>query len=267
VARVAPLASEVVIATSTRSRRTELARHLPNSVRFLLDQRERWGAGPGAAMASARAAFGEGPVLFVPGDAPWIETRAIRRFVAYAEANRVGVAAPYWASGATEHLIQWHRDPRTVRSLPWSNAPPGFPHRASEFLRAAPRTMLVPISALSPHPRSFSHITYPSDLHHPARRGVVGGSTPIREVAGAPKRWYRAAHAALTSAQTTAAALAFVREARWYENAGLPILARHALDDATEAERQAPGAVGSRPRPDPAVARSRRGSATVNPAG
>lgn len=267
VARVAPLASEVVIATSSRSRREELARLLPDSVRFLLDRPGRWGAGPAAAMASAREKIGEGPVLFVPGDIPWIETRALRRFIECAQATRADVAAPYWASGATEHLVQWHRDPESDRYLPWSRAFSRVVRRASEFLRAAPRTLFVPISALSPRPESFSHVTYPSDLRRPALRGAVGGSAPVREVAGIPKRWYRAAQAARSEGRLEAAAHAFIRESLWYENAGLPMLARHALDDAADVDGVEPAPIVTRQRFARSVSRSRGESATVNPAG
>jgi molybdopterin-guanine dinucleotide biosynthesis protein A len=234
VDRASPVASEVLVACPSKSREAELAPHLPSSIRFLHDRPERWGKGPAATFASVREEFGEGPLLFVPGDVPWIETRALRRFVASAARSRAEVAAPYWASGETEHLLQWQRDGSILSHLPWRpglSMPPSW--RASEFLRAVPRTLLVPMDALTGVAGSFSHVTYPADLEHPGVRGRLGRGTESRMVEGVPKASYRSAHVAQRMGDIPRAAGAFASESHWYEDAGLALLARHAEHDAT----------------------------------
>jgi molybdopterin-guanine dinucleotide biosynthesis protein A len=236
VERVTPIASEVIIATSTKSRGAELAPHLPSSARLVYDRPERWGNGPAASMASAREELGDGPILFVPGDVPWIESQALRRFALSAGRSQAEVAVPFWASGETEHLLQWQKDRNVLSYLPWrpgSNVPSSW--RASEFLRAVPRTLLAPVGALTRHPGSFSHITFPSDLHRPALRGRPGRRMVDRIVEGTPKHSYRIAHDALRTSDVSRAAEAFGDESRWYERVGLQLLARHAQEDAEQA--------------------------------
>jgi molybdopterin-guanine dinucleotide biosynthesis protein A len=237
VARVAPIASQIVVATSSASRQATLKRALSRAVDFCLDRTERWGTGPAAAMAGALEQWGNGPVLFVPGDIPWIETRALRRFVSLASEGRSDVAAPFWAGGETENLLQWHRSHGVLRYLPWTNSAPRSSRRASEFLRAAPRTLLVPVHELSNRPGSFSHVTTRQDLESPSLRGRFDRSSVILEVAGTPKRWYRTAQTARSSRDYGSATRAFRAESRWYERNGLALLARHSSDDAAEAVR------------------------------
>lgn len=235
IARLEPLASEVIVSVPSERRRKELARLVPPSVRFLLDQPRRWGEGPAGAIARGRDAVPMGPVLFVPGDVPWIETRALGRLVRQAQAGAADVAVPYWQSGETEHLIQWHRSRDSLRHL--DRTVTGLPssRRASEFLRAVPRTILVPVRRLSDDPRSFSHLTYPSDVDRPPLRGRAGRSARVRVIVGTPKRWYRAAGVHLRAHRPLEAAHAFLAESRWYARANLPLLAQHALEDAVRA--------------------------------
>jgi hypothetical protein len=51
-------------------------------------------------------------------------------------------------------------------------------------------------------------------------------------VEGAPKRYYRSAHAALRLGDLSQAAAAFAAESRWYQRMGLGLLALHAWTDA-----------------------------------
>jgi molybdopterin-guanine dinucleotide biosynthesis protein A len=234
IQRVSPLASEVLIATSSEARSVELAPELPSTVRFLFDRSDQWGNGPAAAMASARQELRNGPILFVPGDVPWIETTALRQLVTRASQRPVELASPLWQSGETEHLIQWQRSAEILSFLPWSRSsliPRSW--RASEFLRAVPRTLLVSVAALTNRPESFSHLTLPEDLQHPAARGEAGSGTSDRIVAGIPKRAYRAAQAARVQRDWVGSAREFTEESRWYAGAGLTLLARHAASDAT----------------------------------
>ncbi|MGI0071899.1 MAG: nucleotidyltransferase family protein [Thermoplasmata archaeon] len=234
VARVRPLASRVVVATDSEERREQLSSLFDRSVDYRLDRVGRWGAGPGATIASALAATRRGSALFVPGDIPWVETDALARFVARARASSADVAAPYWGSGETEHLIQWHRSRQSLRPLPWGR-PGGTPtRRASELLRAAPRTLLVPITALTERPESFAHVTYRSDVRRPGPRGTSGSTgRRARTIAGVPKAAYREAQRHRSAGREADAARLFRQESGWYAAAGLRILARHALDDAS----------------------------------
>jgi len=197
--------------------------------------------GPGAAIAAAREEMGPGPLLFLPGDVPWMETLALQRFVAYAEGSRAAVAAPCWTSGETEHLIQWHRGRETLLHLPWRTPPTISPRRASEFLRAASRTLMVPIPMLTDRPRSFAHVTRPDDLRRPPlRAGFERRMGTIQEVAGATKGSYRRAHRARRAGRWDDCASAFRAEANGYTIAGFPLLALHARDDARAALEQVP---------------------------
>jgi molybdenum cofactor guanylyltransferase len=230
VARAAPLATEVIVTTSTEARRQVLSRLVPATVRFLLDRPGT--EGPEAAMEHALASGIDGPVLFLPGDIPWVETRALERFVRRSSRGSAPVAAPGWASGQTENLIQWHAGPETLRFLPGRVSTSG---RASEFLRAAPLTRIVPVAALTRRAASFAHLNLPSDLTHPARRGRLGAPGPDRLVGATPKRLYRRAHRYLEHRRRFAAARSFALEARWYARSGLGLLAQHAFADAVNA--------------------------------
>jgi molybdopterin-guanine dinucleotide biosynthesis protein A len=232
VERVRPLASNLWISTSSLGRQRALARVLPSGLRWAIDRTDRWGDGPAGAMARLLSDLSEGPTLFLPGDLPWIETEALRGFVVVASRAAADVAAPVWGSGETEHLIVWVRRPGAVESLRSAMRRPDGSLRASEFLRAAPRTLLVPISRLTVRPGSFAHVTVPADLTRRRRRGEVRGRTRTRLVAGAPKRSYRAAHHRLARGETGPAARAFGSEATWYRRARLPLLAAHAREDS-----------------------------------
>jgi molybdopterin-guanine dinucleotide biosynthesis protein A len=234
VGAVRPLAAEVVIATSSEVRRRQLSRIVPRTVRFVVDRPERYRPGPAGAILQGLEASPEGPVLFVPGDMPWLGTKAVRRFLRLAARSSASVAAVGWPSGETEHLFQWHRGRGRLR---WKER--RGPARASGFLRAAPRTLVVPVSVLTSDPRSFRHLTHRSDLKHPARRGGPGPWNRPRTIAGEPKRQYARAQAFRARGRLRLAANAFRAEADWYGLASLPILARHALADAAEAERRA----------------------------
>jgi len=249
ISRVAPFASEVIVATTTPARRRELARLVPSTVRFLYDHPSRRnGTGPAAAMVGALEAADPGPVLFVPGDIPWVETRALRRLIERASQSGAEVATPCWGSGETEHLIQWHQGNDTLRHLVGTGTEWSSGGRASEFLRAVPRTLFVPVPLLSDRPKSFSHLTYPSDVENPPERGRAGRSKVPRLVAGAPKHWYRLAQTALRSGRYADAARAFSAESRWYARANLPLLAQHASADALQAGHRRAPASGAKAR-------------------
>ena len=218
-------------------------------------------------MASAREEFGRGPMLFVPGDIPWAETRALRRFVARAEGSSADVATPHWESGETEHLVQYHRSPATVRFLPWRRTRSLPFRRASEFLRASPRTLLVSISTLTDRPESFSHVTYPTDVQRPALRGRAGPPRTDRGIEGVPKRWYGVAQAAWSAGSLREAARAFAKESRWYERAGLGLLAWHSLLDASHAVAADPEVLSARARLERRFPRPPPEPETVNRAG
>ena len=215
-------------------------------------------------MAGALGAISRGPILFVPGDMPWLETRALERLVDRAEKSDVDVAAPVWGSGETEHLVQWHRDGGTVRHLGGDGLPPVPGRRASEFLRAVPRTLLVPIGILSDRPTSFSHLTFARDFSGPSPRGKVGRSRRSTLVLGPPKRRYREGHAYRASRNLARAARAFAAEARWYSDAGFPILAWHALDDAIRSSEDAPSVRIARDRLRTTFPQRPSAPATVN---
>ena len=235
VDRAIPLASQILLATTSGRRANELASDLPPGVRPLLDQPALWGNGPAAAMASARSQLGKVPILFLPGDIPWIETDALRRFVARASRGVADVAVPVWPGGATEHLLQWQRTNGVLGHLPRSRThPTKRSWRASEFLRAVPRTLLISVATITDRPATFSHVTFPSDLRRPTARGPSGPQAADRVVEGVPKRHYAAAHGALARGDGERAARSFAQEGRWYSDATLPLLAQHAMDDSKE---------------------------------
>jgi molybdenum cofactor guanylyltransferase len=253
VERVAPLAERLAVTVASEPRARELRALLPASAEILLDRPQPWGPGPGGAIAAALERIPSGPVLIVPGDIPWIETPALAEFLNRANATENDVSAPCWESGETEHLLQWHRDAtQSVGYLPREG--PGFLSlRASEFLRAAPRTLLIPIPRLTRRPLSFAHVTRPSDLSHPRFRGRPGIARDERLVVGEPKVHYRAAHHLRAIGEDARAREAFVLESQWYGQAGLPLLASHAMRDAMGLDSRP---AGSAP---PAPSRGRSG--------
>jgi molybdopterin-guanine dinucleotide biosynthesis protein A len=231
VARVAPIASTTLVATSSIHRRRELSALVPHGVRFLIDRRDRWGPGPAGAIARALESTAEGPVLVVPGDVPWIQTRALARFVAEASDSGADVAAPSWHGGTTENLVQWHVGRDNLEFVtPSGRSPEGL--RASEFLRAPPSTLLVPVSRLTARPRTFSHLSVRADVDRPGLRGALSASDRPRRIAGFPKEKYVEGQRQLRAGRRSAASRAFAAEARWYFRAGLPNLAAHAAADA-----------------------------------
>lgn len=220
------------MAVVSEERARDLRPLVAGSAEFLIDQPSKWGFGPGGAIATGLERIPSGPILFVPGDIPWIETQALAQFLDRATATDNDVSAPCWESGETEHLLQWHRDTvQSAQSLP-RRGPRSDSLRASEFLRAAPRTLLVPIPRLTRRPLTFAHITRPADLTRPRFRGRPGPTRDERLIVGEPKVHYRAAHHLLSLGQNEEARQAFVLESEWYSHAGFPLLASHAMRDA-----------------------------------
>jgi len=233
VDRLAPLASDLIVATSSDSRAAELAHDLPRTVRFLSDCTSRWGEGPAAAIASVREELRSGPVLFAPGDIPWIGTDALRHFVGLSEGGPGSVTTPFWPSGQSEHLVQWHRSRESLRRLPWRSRDALPTRRASEFLRSVPTSRLISIAELTANARTFSHVTFPTDLRSPSPRGRLRGIAGDVVLTGTPKRLYRKGHSAWAAGSAEESQRAFEAESRWYLEAGLPLLAEHAFADAT----------------------------------
>ena len=247
--RVRPVATTVRVSVSSDRRRAELRRLLRSAdTEFIIDRPERWGPGPGGAIARALTESEPGPVLIVPGDMPWLETAALGRLLAEAQATGADVVAPRWGTGETEHLLQWHRDRTNVGYLPPRDAWVSAELRASELLRAVPRTALVPVGRLSTDAGSFGHLTVRADLERPTPRGVIGRGSSVRLVGAAPKRAYRDAHAQLAAGDRAGASASFRSEAEWYARADVPILARHARTDADRIAREVNR--GSAPRRD-----------------
>ncbi len=265
--RLEPLATKLWVSVNSEARAAELRPHLPDSAEFLLDRSREWGSGPGGAIGAGLERVPPSPVLFVPGDIPWIDVDAVRRFLARALVLGPEVAVPCWESGETENLIQWHRHPRTsADSLPPRDGV-GTAIRASEFLRAVPRTLLVPIASITPHPLSFGHVTRPSDLARPSFRGQAGRSRQEQTIEGEPKTLYRAAHRLLSLGDGERARATFVLEAHWYEQARLRILASHAMRDARGISiRDAPGLPSERASPG-STSHARKRSNIVAPSG
>jgi molybdopterin-guanine dinucleotide biosynthesis protein A len=230
---VAPLATRLLLSAGIERSR-DLSPVLEVSHEPAADDRPRWGEGPGAAMAGILEAHARGPILFVPGDMPWLTTEALGRFVDHAGASDAEVAVPAWASGETENLVQYHRTSRPVPATDPARHR-GSGARASEYLRALPRTLCVPVGSLTDRTETFSHLNRPTDRELPSPRGTLGLAPPTRIVAGTPKRSYATAHEALLGGDRVTAAREFRRESRWYERAGLTVLARHAAADADRA--------------------------------
>ena len=232
ISRVAPLASDLVVSTASESRRRELAPLVRSDLSWSVDRDDTWGPGPAGAMARHLADRPGTELLIVPGDVPWIETAALRRFVERARRADVDTAVPAWSSGETEHLIQWHRGSEAAVAVRDAVRGPRGTLRASEFLRAVPRTLVVPISRLTTDPGTFAHLTYPGDAVRRRWRGAAVRSARPRVIEGSPKASYAAAHRAYATAEFARAERAFIAESRWYAGAVLPLLARHAEDDA-----------------------------------
>ena len=230
-----------MVSTSSESAGGSLPRSVATTVELVFDRSEGRLEGPAAAIAGALARVQNGPVLVVPGDMPWLETEALRRFVRHAAASGADVAAPCWPSGETEHLVQWHRDAGGIGRLGPPDVRSWAGRRASEFLRALPRTWVVPIPTLTRHPLSFAHLTVPADLARPRARGTSGPWIRPATVAGSPKRWYRRGHELRAAGRGAESERSFRKEAAWYDAAVLPLLARHARADAASATPYRPG--------------------------
>lgn len=229
---VTPLSSRLVLSVSSESRGRELSPLVTDAFEVWLDDSSSWGEGPGGAIASALGHSSQGPLLFVPGDVPWLESASLHRFVACAERTNADVACPYWASGETEHLLQWHRSGVAGRASPHPSHSSRHGPRASDTLRSAPRTLLIPVGELTQDGSTFGHLTFPSDLDRPESRGEWGEALPLRSVEGSPKIAHREAEEAQAMGARAVAREAFLREARWYREASLPLLARHAQEDS-----------------------------------
>jgi molybdopterin-guanine dinucleotide biosynthesis protein A len=229
------------VSVADEEQRRALRRTVSSPVEWRIDRDDVWGPGPGGAIARSLADSGPGSVLFLPGDLPWIETEALRRFVDAASSSGVEVAAPAWGSGETEHLVQWHVGTGNSRLAAGALRDDDGSMRASVFLRAAARTLLVPVGSLTNRPRVFLHLTRPGDLLRPTPRGGAGSRADPWRVVGAPKDAYASATRHNAEGNFAAAAGAFSSEARWYRAAGLPLLARHAENDAEATVNRASG--------------------------
>lgn len=241
VGRVRPLVRRLMISTASDGASPPLPRNVAATVEYVPDRNVGRRAGPAAAIAGALSRIPNGPVLVVPGDMPWIERAALRRLVAEGTASGADVAVPCWPSGETENLVQWHRDAGGIGRLVPGDVRSWAGRRASEFLRALPRTRVVPLSTLTHRPISFAHLTFRSDLRRPRARGSPGPWTRPRTIEGEPKQWYRRAHLSRAAGRGAESERAFLREAAWYDKAVLPLLADHARSDATRATSYRPG--------------------------
>ncbi len=243
VFRLRGVAPELVVAVASPRRATEVRRLVAGGTVLVLDRPARWGVGPAGAIGAAVEAAADRPVMIVPGDIPWITASTIRRLVSEGAKHRADLAVPGWADGELEHLLQWHRrGASSVASVEIRGA--GFPvRRASDFVRAAERTVVVPVASLTSTSRALAHVTYRSDLRAPPVRGPRTPRGRIQIIEGVPKRFHREAFRLLQRGRGEAAARSFAREADWYESAGFPRLARHARDDAA-------GALGTVNAPD-----------------
>jgi molybdopterin-guanine dinucleotide biosynthesis protein A len=263
VERVTPIASHVSVWTSDPARADRLAGLLPAAVVVHVDDPGLRDRGPGEAIAHALQGGDSGPLLFVPGDMPWIETAALTRFAKIAETGHAQAAVPYWSSGDSENLVQWHASSRNARFLPAVPPPRASDRRASEILRAVPRTLFVPAHRLSSTPRCFSHLTRPTDVRVPSSRGFSSADSLPILVDGPPKRNYARAQRDLRSGDSIHASRSFLAESLWYAGAGLEGIADHALSDALAcgpSGRRGASAVGARP-PRPLASGDRQ---TVN---
>jgi hypothetical protein len=231
---VSPLGHDVVVSAPLR-RLEEISELLPPDVHQIADDPGAWGLGPGGAILRLLSGAAPSPLLVVPADIPWIETSALARFVTLAAASGADVAVPVWASGETEHLVQWH--PAIAgRPTYGPGVPPwGRPARGSDILRSASRTLLVPVGALTRDGRTWAHVTRPADLHDPSPRGMVDPSGALRCIAGEPKHHFGQGRAAEARGDPAGARRSFGLESDWYRRAGLPILAAHASADAGHA--------------------------------
>jgi molybdopterin-guanine dinucleotide biosynthesis protein A len=232
VAQIRPLARRVTVSVHSEPRERALRRAIPGPVEWIVDEADRWGPGPGGAIARGLVSTIDAPVLVVPGDMPWMETASLRAFARAASESDVDIASPVWADGVTEHLVQWHRDPEssTADLDPVRNRDGSF--RASTFLRALRRSLLVPVGSLTRDARVFAHLTYATDLRRPRPRGSLRPRAKPLRIVGEPKRRYAAAMRARADDDPDRATREFLRESLWYERAGLPLLARHAGHDA-----------------------------------
>jgi molybdopterin-guanine dinucleotide biosynthesis protein A len=234
VARAAqPLAGLLVVA-APRDRLDALRGVVRTDHEPMADDPTRWPEGPAGAIAQAIHRYGDGPILVVPGDLPWIETGPLVRFRSQAEAYGATAAVPYWAGGETEHLLLWVApDPGRVDR--WERGGRPSP-RASEFIRGAMRAHLVPVGALIDDARTLAHLTGPEDRDAPTPRGVVRHDAPHRIITGTPVRLHARALQRRHEGDLASARASFEEEARWYSAAGLPLLARHALADRASLE-------------------------------
>jgi molybdopterin-guanine dinucleotide biosynthesis protein A len=232
VARAAERIGGHLVLTGPSDRREAIESSVGAEHDWLTDDGTRWPAGPGGAIAHAVERFGEGPLMILPADLPWVESAALHRFRARAESYGGSIALPAWAGGETEHLMLWL--PAEPGRLDRLGPTASGELRASEFARAGRRTHLVPVGTLIDDARVFAHLTGPDDLWNPTPRGTVIRDRPDRILAGTPLRLHERAVRARETGDRETARSVFEAEARWYSAAGLPLLARHAFADRSD---------------------------------
>jgi molybdopterin-guanine dinucleotide biosynthesis protein A len=241
-----PLSHRLFVSVATPSRATELQPYLPNLFHPLVDDRARYGAGPGGAIAQGLDNTGTADLLFVPADLPWVTAGILRHFAQAALTERPEVAVPYWGGGETENLLQWHH--RASKDSSLDVLPVGRPRglRASDLIRRGPAVTFVPISMMTRERFHLAHLTTPEDLATPRTKGKLEGHAQLVRAQAEPAEIFRAAVAAWRRADFATASTSFHAESEWYRSRGFGILARHASEDAELSAQRTPLADSAR---------------------
>ncbi len=229
---LAPLEGRIFLLVASRAGGRILVRNLSQAVELWPDPDLPAPSGPGAAVAAALPEVPGEWLLVVPGDQPFLETTALRRWLRVAPGLSAGLSSLWEPRLLLEPAFQLHHLPemRPVgRRLTEGCLPP---LRLSSLLRASPRCALVDLRALSRHPASFRSLNRPRDQESPAGESPCRSPEPphYMDPTCASLVWGGLGH--YRSHQRGPAYRSFFQEAVNHAASGRWLLSLHALEDA-----------------------------------
>lgn len=173
----------------------------------------------------------ENIILFLPGDMPWIETEAIRKFINLSTKVNNDISTIFWSNGIVETLIQIHRPKRSFNRAHLIKELKIGVVRPSDLLRGVSRTFYVHISNITNDPKCFGNVNIPSDLVNPSIRGEI---YPVKEnivVYGDVKGHYLRGIVNSSLYYYSKAIYEFHKEGTLYDSYGLHHIAKHCSID------------------------------------
>ncbi len=248
---LAPLKGRTFLFVSGTVTGERLARESSRAVELWPDPAFPVHPGPGVAVASALEAIPGEWLLVVPGDQPFLETAALRRWLDTARSLPAALTSLWEPGRLIQPAFQLHHLP-DMRAVGRRLKGGPFPSlRMSSLLRACCQCALLDLRALTPRPDSFRSVNRPEDWRTPSRVPARRRPEPPHWIDPGCSSLFWAGLSHYRSGESPRAYQAFFREATRHADSGRWLLSLHALEDAHSLGLPSPQrSLGSPGRPD-----------------